>query len=55
VVDTGPCTCGPYRFVGVSSRASVNRSTPLTSGLTTVRTRYAAMASAFFPAAAMAD
>ena len=38
-----PWTCGPYRSVGVSSRASVSRSAPATSGLTTSRARRAAM------------
>src|SRR4051794_36485904 len=30
-----PWTCGPYRFVGVSSRARVSRVAPLSSGRTT--------------------
>ena len=38
-----PWTCGPYRCVGVSSRASVSRSAPPSSGLTTRSARYAAM------------
>jgi hypothetical protein len=49
-----PWTCGPYRGVGVSSRASVNRSAPLTTGLTTDSARCAAIVPAFFPAAATA-
>ena len=49
-----PWTCGPYRGVGVSSRASVNRSAPPNSGSATRSTRYAAIVSAFFPAAATA-
>lgn len=47
-------TCGPYLGVGVSSGAIINRSTPPNSGSTTVSTRYAAMVSAFLPAAATA-
>jgi hypothetical protein len=49
-----PWTCGPYRRVGVSSMASVNRAAPLTSGLTTASTSCAAIAPAFLPAAATA-
>ena len=45
---------GPYRFVGVSSRARVSRPAPLISGLTASMTRRAAMLSAFLPAAATA-
>ena len=49
-----PCTCGPYRWVGVSSRATVSRSAPATSGLIASITRRAAILSAYFPAAATA-
>ncbi len=46
-----PWTCGPYRGVGVSSRANVSRAAPATSGFTTAWARRAAMRSARFPAA----
>jgi hypothetical protein len=49
---SAPSTCGPYRGVGVSSMASVNRPTPFSDGVITVSTRYAAIVSAFLPAAA---
>jgi hypothetical protein len=46
-----PWTCGPYRGVGVSSRANVRRAAVATSGLTTPCARWAAMRSVRFPAA----
>src|ERR1019366_4592836 len=47
-----PWTCGPYRGVGVSSRARVSRGDSATIGLTASRTSRAATWSAFLPAAA---
>ena len=52
--NPAPCTCGPYRWVGVSSSARVNRSVPATSGLTAAMASRAATESARLPAAATA-
>ena len=48
-----PWTCGPYRLVGVSSRASVSLAAPASGETTPTRTRQA-MRSARLPAAATA-
>jgi hypothetical protein len=54
VMHAGTSTCGPYRFVGVSSMAGSSLVAPLSSNRTTSVRRRRAIRSTFLPAAATA-